>query len=573
MRNLLAWSLLVIVLMAATPHVVADTRSWTGAADNDWFNILNWDPSGAPASADRLLVPSGSPSTTAAVAASGGGTIRVAGPAASASFGALYAGDTANGWLDVLQGAAVSSSQASIGVSAGSAGMATVDGSDSLWTNDQDLTIGDSGVGVLDITTGGQVIVHQQMVVGDANGSRGTVTVTGSGSDLSIDGDLTVGLSGRGTLTVSDGATLSSAHTYFGRNTGSTGEVTLEGPDTFWTNADELRIGDKGAGVLIVRNGAGVANAAGHIGSSDSGSVAEGSVIVEGTGSSWSSDGDLWVGKVGPGTLQVLAGALVSNDNGEINGSAATASSAAVSGPDSMWTCSSSLKVAAQHQGRLDVLDGAMVSSDSGSIAEGASSQGTAKVQGAGSSWIVYNSLYVGGGESGPVGAGLLHVSADGQAIVGGVLKVWSTGELRGDGAVVGAVEADGLVNPGQSVGLLTIDGTYEQLSGGTLHIELAGTAAGEFDALSITGDGSLDGTLAADLVGGFHPALGDVFDIITAAGIDGTFATFEGSDLGGGLWLDVVYSDTMVQLEVVPEPATLSLLALGGLAVLARRK
>ena len=623
MRNAPAWLVLFIVFMAATSHVLADTRSWTGAADNDWFNILNWNPPGAPASTDQLLVPSGSPSTAATVAASGGGSIHVDGPGASVSFGLLHAGETGNGWVKVLRGAAVSSGQASIGgsagssgaatvdgagstwandgplnvgeggtgvltvrsaaavsngagsvgVSAGSFGIATVDGSGSLWTNNLDVTIGDGGVGVLDILNGGQVVAHQQTVIGAADGSQGTVTIDGNSSNLNGDGDLTVGLSGKGSLTIRNGASLLSARAYIGRNSGSTGEVRVDGLSTFWTNSDDLRIGGRGAGVLTILNGASVANAAGHIGSSESGSVAEGSVTAEGMGSSWSNSGDLWVGKVGAGTLQVLAGALVSNVNGEINGSTAAGSSATVSGSGSAWNCSGSLKVAADRQGRLEVLDGGVVNSNSGSIAEGGSSQGIAEVRGAESGWIVYNSLYVGGGESGPVGTGLLHVSAGGQVVVGGVLKVWRTGELRGDGNVAAAVVADGLVNPGESVGLLRIDGTYQQLPGGTLHIELAGTAPGEFGALSISGEGSLDGTLAVDVAAGFHPSLGDTFDIVTAAGIDRTFATVEGSDLGGGLWLNVVYSDTTVQLEVVPEPATLSLLALGGLAVIRRRR
>ena len=53
----------------------------------------------------------------------------------------------------------------------------------------------------------------------------------------------------------------------------------------------------------------------------------------------------------------------------------------------------------------------------------------------------------------------------------------------------------------------------------GTLDIKLGGTAAGQYDALSVTGNVSLAGTLTVTLVNSFTPAAGDSFQIITLHG------------------------------------------------------
>ena len=52
--------------------------------------------------------------------------------------------------------------------------------------------------------------------VGAVPGSDGTVTVTGAGSTWTNSGNLFVGGGGTGTLTVADGATVSSVNGYVG---------------------------------------------------------------------------------------------------------------------------------------------------------------------------------------------------------------------------------------------------------------------------------------------------------------------------------------------------------------------
>jgi hypothetical protein len=87
----------------------------------------------------------------------------------------------------------------------------------------------------------------------------------------------------------------------------------------------------------------------------------------------------------------------------------------------------------------------------------------------------------------------------------------------------------------------------------GTLEIELGGTTPGSgYDQLNhILGAGIADlgGTLDVLLLGGFTPSAGDMFEIITAASINGTFATETLPALAGGLEWFVSYSGTSVEL------------------------
>ncbi|MBT3199755.1 MAG: PEP-CTERM sorting domain-containing protein [Phycisphaerales bacterium] len=134
----------------------------------------------------------------------------------------------------------------------------------------------------------------------------------------------------------------------------------------------------------------------------------------------------------------------------------------------------------------------------------------------------------------------------------------------------------DGKVSPGLSPGILTVDGTYNQSTSGSLYIELGGLVVGaDYDRLDVDGTANLGGTLDISLLGAFVPDPGDTFVILTATDVDGFFSNAETVVAFNGGTFDVQYLDTSVTLSAyqVPEPATLSLLALGGLAMLRRRK
>ena len=140
------------------------------------------------------------------------------------------------------------------------------------------------------------------------------------------------------------------------------------------------------------------------------------------------------------------------------------------------------------------------------------------------------------------------NVKVDGQVVVG--IFEQAAGSLSGSGQLTGNLShTGGLVSPGSSAGTLSIAGTYAEAAAGNLHIELAGTSS--FDKLAITGAASLAGQLEAVLIGGFSPAVGNSFQILTSAGITGTFSSTVLPTLSGNLVWTISYGPTSVTLAV----------------------
>ncbi len=140
---------------------------------------------------------------------------------------------------------------------------------------------------------------------------------------------------------------------------------------------------------------------------------------------------------------------------------------------------------------------------------------------------------------------------------IGAPNTLTNSGILRGTGTYNRVVTNNGTVAPGESPGLLTIAGDYTQSPAGTLEIEVAGTATPgtDYDRLVVTGTASLNGTLTAELLGGFAPTTGVGIDVVTAATRTGTFNVVdsEPSPMPGGLLPEARYDLTTAKLFAVP--------------------
>jgi hypothetical protein len=144
---------------------------------------------------------------------------------------------------------------------------------------------------------------------------------------------------------------------------------------------------------------------------------------------------------------------------------------------------------------------------------------------------------------------------------------------LVNNGSLNGNSLAELLVLPGYITGTGSLDqvqltGTYAPGFGpatvilgsaeydGTLDIEIGGLTAGsDYDQLNHTlaaGAAQLGGTLDVSLLNGFMPQVGDMFDILTAAGgVTGTFATTILPTLAGDLFWNINYGPNSVELTV----------------------
>ena len=142
----------------------------------------------------------------------------------------------------------------------------------------------------------------------------------------------------------------------------------------------------------------------------------------------------------------------------------------------------------------------------------------------AGASLTITNVLTLNGNTLTKTGAGTL--SINNKVNAGGGSVVGLGGTISGDGAIGGDLtNTSATVAPGNSPGTLTVTGDFSQAIGGTLAIELAGTASGEFDVLAVTGSASLGGSLEISEL--YTPGGADTWTILTAGGgITGSFDT-----------------------------------------------
>ena len=135
-------------------------------------------------------------------------------------------------------------------------------------------------------------------------------------------------------------------------------------------------------------------------------------------------------------------------------------------------------------------------------------------------------------------------------------------GVLSGNGTVSGDLTNEAMLSPGDSPGSITITGNYTQTSAGTLVIELGGASPGQFDTLQVSGNAALDGTLDVALIGGFVPTPPQSFQVLTFGSRSGDFATKNGLELGGGLYLVAAYRGssltlTTAQATIVVDPTS----------------
>lgn len=464
------------------------------------------------------------------------------GPAQSPNWSVgsdLRVGDTGIGQLEITAGGAVANDFGTIGHGVGSNGTVIVSGADgsgnaSTWTNNGDLVIGQSGTGSLSILNGGTVSSQTAYIAADA-GSQGTVTVSGIGSNGGAStwtnaGDLCVGYDGAGTLNILAGGRVSNVT---GTISGSSNAL-VSGPGSSWQNSGRLTVGGFTAGTLRIEDGARVSSSDGIVGGS-----AQGAAVLTGAGTTWTNTGQFTVGSFGAGTLRIENGATVTSNQGYIG--ANDTGSVTVTGAGSKWSMSPfSLTIGNIGTGSLTVENGGLVRAEGGVLLGVASgSGGTLLLQGSTNNrGILETSRIFGGAGAASVtfNGGLLRATSDNPNFFAGfdtrIIAIGANGiVIDTDGHDIGIspgfTGAGALIKDG--AGKLTLTGD----SGATF------TGAGSVVAGTLAVNGILGGTM--DVIGGRLQGIGTVGATINRPG--GTIApgnsigtlTINGNYLGNG--------------------------------------
>jgi T5SS/PEP-CTERM-associated repeat protein len=465
------------------------------------------------------------------------------------------------------------------------------------------------------------LVSDSHLVFSASNGSSHTFTIEGKSGqhiivNLSADGTgkMGAGLYGKGSVEVTEGVSIRSSEGQLGRYQGSRGTARVDGVGSSWVSSGSMIVGDHGSAELSITRGGEVKSMRGYIGH-ESGST--GAATVDGAGSTWTieyvdsddwtylDNGCLYVGDEGAGTLRVLNGGSVSGYRGYVGyRSGAMTGEATVDGTGSTLTLSDSLYVGYFQfgEGLLRITQAGQVIIGSAlrncsTVAIGVSNDNMLQVGvneagefanvGTVALWaqaglaagtytpISVNGTWTGSGTYEAFGGAwdeTLHtftVAAAEQAVAGqqATLDLLTTQRLEVDSSLV--------VNFAPTSISTTVDVTATALTGSSL-IELA-AILGDDELLQGAWDLDVTGLPAGDKVMLALAVSGNVAPHdLNVWHYDGTnWTAYDASDaiVSGGWAYFTVDSFSGYAVSTIPEPATMSLLALGGLALLRRRR
>ncbi|WDG54754.1 autotransporter domain-containing protein [Pseudomonas chlororaphis] len=394
-----------------------------------------------------------------------------------------------NGTLQVKNGGQVTSQDSIIAADLGSNGSASLDGTDSLWKTLGDMIVGQSGNGSLSLTNGAKVQTAGNTVLGALRGGSGTVSV--DNGTLSTDKTLIVGGAGNGTLEIKNGGQVTSQDSIIAAELGSNGSASLDGTDSLWKTLGDMIVGQAGNGSLSLTNGAKVQTA----GNTVLGALRGGSGTVSVDNGTLSTDKTLIVGGAGNGTLEIKNGGQITSQDSIIAADLGSNGSASLDGAGSLWKTLGDMTVGQSGNGSLLLTNGAKVQT-AGNTVLGAhkGSSGTLSVDN--STLSTDKTLLVGG-----AGNGTVEIKNGGQitsqdSIIAADLGSNGSASLDGAGSLWKTL-GDMTVGQSGNGSLLLTNGAKVQTAGNTV----LGAHKGSSGTLSV--DNSTLSTDKTLLVGG----------------------------------------------------------------------
>ena len=469
------------IVISGTNSSLGATTLTIGAAGSG--NSLTVSNAGSLSSAGLILGAS-SESSSNSLTVTAGGTV--------SNTGTVIVGDNGSGnSLSVSNGGSVVTASTIVANgSSSSNNSVTVSGAGSLLSNSASVIVGNVGSGnTLVVSNGGSVVSATGTVGAAATSSNNSVLITGTGSSWSnsgtlyVGGDTNAGNSGQGTLTVTDGGTVSASAIVLASQTGSAGTLNV---GTYGANGDA---GTFSAPSVVFGQGSGTLNF-------NQGNATTFSPALSGSGS---------VNQLGTGTT------ILSGDNSGFTGSIAIENGSLQAGSLAALGNNASVSLANTAGATLN-LNG--YNNSIGSLSGGGSTGGNVTL---GSGTITIggnniNSTYTGtiSGNGGLTmsGTGTQTLSGSNSytgttAVSSGTLQISSTGTIT---STTTSIQSGGtLVNNGSVAGTTTVQ------SGGTL----AGNG-GSFNNLTLNGGSALKWNIS-DASG----TAGTGWDLLNANNID----------------------------------------------------
>ncbi|CAN0519948.1 unnamed protein product, partial [Ectocarpus sp. 12 AP-2014] len=299
----------------------------------------------------------------------GSGVVNVGGVGSTfTSGGTMTFGAKGRGDLNVTSGGVVQADTILFGNESGGNSTVRVDGAGSQVLSDESIFVG--GVGDAEMTVSRGALVRAGAGLSVGSNENGVVTVDGAGTRLEVGGkssrSLTVGYFGDAELSVTDGAVVEvegTTATRIGRERFSTGSVLIDGTGSE-LRTHGLNVGEEGAGDLTISNGGrlltrGDSSIGDDFDSNDRNG--KGSVVVDGAGSEWVSDGLVSIGRRGEGNLTIRNGGTVSVDLALIGSDAVGTGAVTIDGVGSRLVLATDFRIGASGSGSVTLSNGGAI--------------------------------------------------------------------------------------------------------------------------------------------------------------------------------------------------------------------
>ncbi|QDU34200.1 putative lipoprotein [Poriferisphaera corsica] len=261
----------------------------------------------------------------------------------------LFVGYRDKASVDVKHGVKIYSLNGIIGNSASSQGTVTIQGENSTWHCYDTINLGYQGRATLNILDGG-IVNSRSANINTSNEATANVFIAGHNSQWNIERDLRVGIAG---IDIVDGASLSNSDAYIGTySTLQPVNVTVDGPGSEWINNGNLYIGNQQSATVNITNGGTLTSKNTEL---------DATVNISGQNTVWNNADTITMGENNDSTIYIQNGGIVNSAYVEIGRDYGSSSTLAVEGLNSKLNVSNNLFIGDQGTGFLDILDNAHV--------------------------------------------------------------------------------------------------------------------------------------------------------------------------------------------------------------------